>query len=99
VETIDLSFCFLYAKDMNRKQTTVVVIGIFGIAAAVFLTPRYKIVMIDSQNFIKTEQTSSLYKRSGGKEKLHWDRIALISGGIIIACGILTGLLKEEKNG
>ena len=61
--------------------------------------PRYKIIMIDSQNFIKTEQTSALYKRSGGKEKLHWDRIAPLSAGIAIACGVLIGLVKEKKNG
>lgn len=84
---------------MNSKQTAVIIIGILGIIATVFLTPRYKIIMIDSQNFIKTEQTSSLYKRSGGKEKLHWDRIAPISGGIAILCVALAALLREKKIG
>ena len=84
---------------MNTKQTAVVIIGVIGIAAAVFFTPRYKIVMIDSQNFIKTEQTSALYKRSGGKESLHWDMIAPLSGGIAIACGALIALLKDKRNG
>ena len=84
---------------MNKKQTIVIVAGILGIAAAFFFIPRYKIVMIDSQNFIKTEQTSALYKRSGGKEKLRWDRIAAIGGGIVVAGGILIGLLGEKKNG
>ena len=84
---------------MNQKQIIVLCIGILGIGAAAFFMPRYKIIMIDSQNFIKTEQTSALYKRSGGKEQLHWDRIAPIAGGIALVCGTLIGLLREKKNG
>ncbi len=84
---------------MNTKQIAVIILGIIGLIACVYLTPRYKILWIDSQNFIKTEQTSSLYKRSKGQEKLHWDRIAMIGGGIILVCGILVFVLKEKKNG
>lgn len=82
---------------MNAKQIAVIIIGIIGIAAVTYFTPRYKIILIDSENFIKTEQTSSLYKRSGGKEKLHWDKIVPISGGIILVGGILVFLLKEKR--
>jgi hypothetical protein len=84
---------------MNKKQILVVVLGVLGVAAAVYFTPRYKLVMIDSQNFIKTEQTSALYKRSSGKEKLHWDKIVLISSGIILTCGILAVIFREKTHG
>jgi hypothetical protein len=82
---------------MNTKQIAVIIIGIVGIAAVTYFTPRYKIILIDSENYIKTEQTSSLYKRSAGKEKLHWDKIVPISGGILLLGGILIFLLREKK--
>jgi hypothetical protein len=84
---------------MNTKQTVVLILGILGIAAVVFFMPRYKITMITAQDYIKTEQTSALYKRSHGIEKLHWDRIVPISGGIFLVCGVLIGLLRDKKNG
>lgn len=84
---------------MNNKQIAVIIIGGIGIAVSLFLTPHYKIVYLDSKNFIVTEQTSKLYKRSKGKEKIHWDRIALISGGIVLAAGALCFVLKDKKNG
>lgn len=69
---------------------------VIGIVLIVIFTPRYKIAWIDKQNFIRTEQTSSLYKRSKGKENLHWERIALYSGAMILAAGILITVSRSK---
>ena len=81
---------------MNNKQITAVVLGIIAISLIVIFTPRYKVTWIDSKNFIKTEQTSTLYKRSKGKEELHWDRIAIYSSMVILVCGIAVFSLKRK---
>ena len=83
---------------MNNKQLIVIALGIAAITLIVIFTPRYKITWIGSTNFIKTEQTSTLYKRSKGKESLHWDKIALYSSIPILVCGIAAFSLRK-KNG
>ncbi len=81
---------------MNKRQTIVLILAVMGIALIFFLTPKYKITWIDSENFIKTEQTSSLYKRSQGKVQLHWDRIFKYSGIVFVTGAILIFILKER---
>jgi hypothetical protein len=80
------------------KQILISVAAVVGIVLIVIFTPRYKITWIDKQNFIKTEQTSSLYKRSKGKENLYWDKIALYAGATILAAGVLV-FLSRDKHG
>ncbi|HAJ56204.1 MAG TPA: hypothetical protein DCL35_00350 [Candidatus Omnitrophica bacterium] len=82
---------------MNKKQIAVSVLAVLGIILLVIFTPRYKIIWIDSKNFIKTEQTSPLYKRSGGKESLYWGKIAAYSGLIMLVSGILVFSLKGKR--
>ncbi len=81
---------------MNKKQIIVCVLGIVTIVLIVIFTPRYKITWIDQKNFIKTEQTSTLYKRSKGKEELHWENISLYAGAAILACGMILFLLRGK---
>lgn len=73
-------------------------LGIAAVVLTVIFTPRYKITWIDSENFIKTEQSSPLYKRSSGKALMHWDRIGLCGAPIAALCGLLIFLLKERKS-
>lgn len=82
---------------MNKKQGTVLLLGIAAVVLIVIFTPRYKITWMDSENFIKTEQSSPLYKRSSGKALMHWDRIGLYGGAVLALCGLLIALLKERK--
>jgi hypothetical protein len=81
---------------MNKKQLYALVLGIVAIALIVYFTPRYKITQIDSENFIITEQTSTLYKRSTGKEGLHWDKILLYSGISAFVCCLAIFSLREK---
>jgi hypothetical protein len=83
---------------MNKKQLIIIWCGIIAVILIVIFTPRYKISWIDSQNFVQTEQTSTLYKRSKGVEKRHWDKIALTSG-ITLAASILLVFALREKHG
>ncbi len=83
---------------MNKKQITVLVLAIIGIVLIVIFTPRYKIAWIDSKNFIKTEQSSPLYKRSKAKESLYWDKIALYSGLTVVAAAILLRALRSKHD-
>ena len=81
---------------MSKKQMIVLGLGIIGIILIVLLTPRYKITWIDSLNFIKTEQYSSLYKRSKGAVRLHWDKILIYSGFTLLVSGILIFGLRDK---
>ncbi len=82
---------------MNNKQLTVLAFGIVAIGLIVYFTPRYKITQIDKENFIITEQTSTLYKRSKGKECLHWDKILLYSGIAAMICCLGVFSSREKK--
>lgn len=81
---------------MNKKQIGVLALAIIGIVLIVIFTPRYKITWIDSKNYIKTEQSSPLYKRSGGKESLYWDKISIFSGLTVVAAAILIYSLRSR---
>lgn len=83
--------------DMNKKQTIILILAVIGIILTIIFTPRYKIIWIDSENFIKTEQSSPLYKRSGGKEGLYWGKIAAYSGLISMASGLLFFTLRDKR--
>ncbi|OIO36083.1 MAG: hypothetical protein AUJ74_03690 [Candidatus Omnitrophica bacterium CG1_02_44_16] len=83
---------------MNKKQLSALALGIVTIILIVYFTPRYKVTQIDSKNFIITEQTSTLYKRSTGKESLHWEKILLYSGIPVLACCLAIFSLRG-KNG
>lgn len=83
---------------MNKKQIAVLALAIIGIVLIVIFTPRYKITWIDSKNFIKTEQSSPLYKRSTGKESLYWDKIALYSGLTVVLAAILLRALRSKHD-
>jgi hypothetical protein len=81
---------------MNSKQIATLCLSVIGIVLIVIFTPKYKITWIDSENFIRTEQTSALYKRSKGQEKYNWDKIAVYSGGVIAGCGLLMFALRDK---
>ena len=82
---------------MNKKQGMIIFFAVVAVTLIVIFTPRYKIFWIDSDNFVKTEQTSSLYKRSQGKEHLYWDKVALYSGATIIVAGIFVFTLRNKR--
>ena len=86
---------------MNKKQMITLLTGLILIVLIVLFTPRYKIIWIDANNYIQTEQSSELYKRSKGDEKLHWPQILLYSGLTALATAIAIAFLKtkKEKNG
>ncbi len=84
---------------MNKKQIVVIVLAAIAIALIVYFTPRYKITWIDSNNFVKTEQTSSLYKRTKGKENFYWDRITVYSSAVVILTGIMIFTFRRPNNG
>ena len=81
---------------MNNKQIVVLGLCVIAIVLIVIFTPRYKITWLDSKNYVLTEQTSALFKRSAGKAKLHWDKIALYAGLTLIAGGVALLLLRDK---
>ncbi|MFH1690960.1 MAG: hypothetical protein ABIC68_00100 [Candidatus Omnitrophota bacterium] len=81
---------------LNVKQVIVLVLGVCAFGLCIYFAPRYKITEMGPGNYIKTEQSSSLYKRSSGKVKFYWGRIFLYEGAIILSCGILMFLLKKK---
>lgn len=83
---------------MNKKQTIVLILGVLALVLIVWLTPRYKITAIGGNNYIVTEQTSSLYERSRGTVKLHWNKVLLYTGIIVPACGFFIWAFRR-KNG
>lgn len=82
---------------MNKKQLAALALGIVAITLIIIFTPRYKITLIDSENFIITEQTSTLYKRSKGKESLHWEKISLYSGISSLVCCLAIFSLRKKR--
>lgn len=83
---------------MNKKQWIVVLLALSALALIYFLTPRYKLIQIDEKNYIRTEQSSSLYQRSKGQVKLHWEKIGLYAGITLLTTGVLL-LVLRRKNG
>ncbi len=83
---------------MNKKQIAALALGILAIALIIIFTPRYKITRIDTENFIITEQTSTLYKRSTGKENLHWEKILLYSGISAFTCCLAIFYLRGRND-
>jgi hypothetical protein len=83
---------------MNKKQIIVFVVEILAIVLIVWFTPRYKITDIGGNNYIITEQSSSLYQRSHGTVRLHWDKAFLYIGITIPVCGFLVWAWRG-KNG
>ncbi|MDD5018856.1 MAG: hypothetical protein PHH75_01610 [Candidatus Omnitrophica bacterium] len=82
---------------MNKKQIAVILLGIIALVLIFFLTPRYKITSIGGDNYIITEQSSSLYERSQGAVKLHWEKISLYGGIALLACGGLAVVFRRKK--
>lgn len=81
---------------LNTKQIIVIVIGFCAVILSIYFAPRYKMTEISPGNYIKTEQSSSLYKRSTGKVKFYWGRMFLYESAILLFCGILTFLFKSK---
>lgn len=75
----------------------VLLFGIIAITLIVIFTPKYKITWMGPENFIKTEQTSSLYKRSAGKECYHWDKISIYSGIVALACCLAIFTSRDKR--
>ncbi len=83
---------------MNKKQIVVLILGIIAIILSVVLTPRYKLSWSDaSQNYIITEQSSTLYNRAKGEVKFHWDKILTYSGIAVVVCGVLLFVLGGKN--
>jgi hypothetical protein len=82
---------------MNKKQITVILVGVVALVLVFFLTPRYKITSVGGDNYIMTEQSSALYERSKGTVKLHWDKISLYAGIALLAyAGLFWGLRTKK---
>lgn len=84
--------------NINKNQAGVLVVIILAVAAILFFMPRYKMLKVDSENYIITEQSSPLFKRSKGEVRLHWNWIVPASGAVIVLGGLGVFLLRE-KNG
>ena len=82
---------------MNSKQIVTLGFIILAIAAIVFFMPRYKMVKVDADNYIITEQSSPLFKRSKGEIRLHWNWIIPASGGVVLLGGLGVFLMKERN--
>jgi hypothetical protein len=82
---------------INKKQIVILVVGALAIAAIVYLMPRYKMVRVDANNYIITEQSSPLFKRSQGELRLHWNWIAPSSGGVILLAGLGVFFLRDKR--
>lgn len=81
---------------MNNKQVIIVVLCVVILTLIVIFTPQYKVTWIDSKNYVLTEQTSPLYKRSKAPAKKHWDKIALYAGLTLMVAGALVLVLKDK---
>jgi len=82
---------------MNKKQIIILILEILAIVLIVWLTPRYKITDIGGNNYIITEQTSSLYERTHGAVKLHWGKVFLYTGITIPVCGLFVWVLRRKN--
>lgn len=81
---------------MNKKQLIVLALCVIAVVLIVLFTPRYKITWINSDNYVLTEQSSALFKRSAGPAKLHWDKIALYAGLTLLVGGAAIFILRED---
>lgn len=81
---------------MNLKQLLIAIFGICAFIIIIIYGPRYKITEIGPDNFIKTEQSSALYKRCTGKVKLYWNRIFLYENIVLLLCGCLIFSAREK---
>lgn len=81
---------------MNIKQLLIAIFSICASIIVIFYGPKYKITEIGPDNFIKTEQSSALYKRCTGKVKLYWNRIFLYESIVLLFCGFLIFLVREK---
>ena len=82
---------------MNKKQLIILILEILAIVLIVWFTPRYKITDIGGNNYIITEQTSSLYERSHGAVRLHWDKVLLYTGMTLPIYGLFAWALRRKK--
>jgi uncharacterized protein YxeA len=81
---------------MNNKQVIVVILCVIAIILIVIYTPQYKVTWLDRTNYVLTEQTSPLYKRSKAPAQKHWDKIALYAGLTLVIAGALVLVLKDK---
>lgn len=83
---------------LSTKQVLVLILGICAFGLCLYFAPRYKITEMGPGSYIKTEQSSKLYKRSHGKVMYYWKHIFLYESTILLTCGLLIILLKNRKN-
>jgi hypothetical protein len=83
---------------MNNKQIIILVLCVIAVTLIVIYTPQYKITWLDSKNYVQTEQSSPLYKRSKAPAKKHWDKIALYTGLTLMVAGIMVLVLKDKND-
>ncbi len=82
---------------MNKKQKILLYLSVLGVGLIVYFTPRYKITQIDEKNFLITEQTSPLFKRSHGEVKYHIDKILIYSSLWLLIDGILLVTFRSKR--
>ena len=83
---------------LNTKQIIILIFGVCIFALGIYFAPRYKMTEIGPGSYIKTEQSSTLYKRSSGKVKFYWGLIVLYESAILLSCGVFTLLLRTKQN-
>lgn len=86
---------------MNSKQRLVFFIAIVIIIAAFLFVPKYKIVNLDGtkDNYIKTKQSSSLYKACKSPAQFDWPFIARVSVPVVVAGAIFIVLFRDRDGG
>ena len=82
---------------MNKRQLLVLILILGALFSIYKYTPRYKIVKIDSENFIRTEQSSPLYARTKAPEKLNLDKVVKYSIAALLTGGLIFVLLRRSK--
>jgi hypothetical protein len=82
---------------MNKRQLLVLGLTLLIIGLVFWFTPRYKLVKIDENNYIRTSQHSSLYKSCKSPEQFEWPTILKISLPIAVLGSLLVFLLKEKS--
>ena len=82
---------------MNVKQIIVVFLMVIGIVLIFNYTPKYKIVMLPNEGFIRSQEGDPLYKNISAEEKNNWKDMGFSSLPVFIIGAILLLVLKTRE--
>ncbi|MFH1202518.1 MAG: hypothetical protein V1674_06485 [Candidatus Omnitrophota bacterium] len=83
---------------MNGRQFLILILTIAIIAAIFYFTPRYKMVSLGSSgNYIRTEQSSPLFKKCTAQVQYDWP-IILKRAGVVFLAGIALIFIFKDRS-